>query len=81
MCPGPIGKGCPFSRNDCSFHEEGDGLITTVGQAAFPLQTVVKTVEQLIARGHDDEEATGPSAADIARRAAESVNEDQRRRS
>lgn len=53
MCPGPIGKGCPFSRNDCSFHEEGDGVITTVGQAA----------------------------AGIARRAAESVNEDQRRRS
>ena len=55
-------------------------MITTVGQAAFPLQTVVKTVEQLIQRGHGDAKATGPSAADIARRAAESVNEDQRLR-
>lgn len=81
MCPGPMGGGCPFSRNDCSFHEEGDGAIITVGRAAFPLQTVFKTVEQFIQRGQGDGMTTGPSAADIARHAAESANEDQRRRS
>lgn len=57
MCPGPLLGSCPFSRDDCSFHENSDGpQISTTG-----LFGVTKIVEQIVQRGHSDTRATGQS--------------------
>jgi hypothetical protein len=77
MCPGPVLGSCPFSRDDCSFHESSDAAGIVLGAAILPLRTMTKMVQNLIERAQDDDSPAGRSSTSSSSRSRDRADQRQ----